>query len=187
VLPVSAACEWWLRVMTASDDCEWWLWVMTASAVRHLNTHCTCATGSTHQHNVIITHTAHINYRHDKQAPNCVCCRNCKRLISLTRPHHKLPSPPRSHFPSTASLNHPHHCHLLRHHSPHSSPSPLSTLTTGTFINLQDFWSAVTLNGHQTKLENDDTGILHEADVGDTYNALGVQFTVPSSNCAMRP
>jgi hypothetical protein len=31
------------------------------------------------------------------------------------------------------------------------------------------------LNGHQTKLENDDSGILPEADVGDTYNARGVQ------------
>jgi hypothetical protein len=29
----------------------------------------------------------------------------------------------------------------------------------------------------QAKLENDDTCILHEADIGDTYNARGVQFT----------
>jgi hypothetical protein len=35
----------------------------------------------------------------------------------------------------------------------------------------------ICINGHQTKLENDDTSILHEADVGDTYNARGVQFT----------
>jgi hypothetical protein len=33
------------------------------------------------------------------------------------------------------------------------------------------------LNGHQTKLENDDTGVRQEANVTDPYNARGVQFT----------
>jgi hypothetical protein len=39
-------------------------------------------------------------------------------------------------------------------------------------------WS---LSGHQTDYENDDSGILQEADVGDTYTARGVRFTC---NCA---
>jgi hypothetical protein len=48
-----------------------------------------------------------------------------------------------------------------------SKPSPKSRVLT-----VQN-----TLNGHQTTLKNNDTGILHEVDVGDTYNARGVQFT----------
>jgi hypothetical protein len=38
--------------------------------------------------------------------------------------------------------------------------------TTSIFVAIFGLFRSIRLNGHHTKLENNDTGILHEADVG---------------------